>query len=225
MTTPIITDWQLYQQKMIDELSQELLPELLPYVEQGSLGEQLRHPLLYQVPLLNNGAANRLYKIKVLEVVRALGEENWNKYVWIHERPYRIDAFIKVADKMSDRCYWETLAVIWSDTENGWQNLSEWQRLFDSDRPERRYLMDTFDFQAYSNLPDVVTVYRGCQKNQNENDLSWTLDKEKAQFFAKRLGKKGIVLEKSVKKNQIVAVLLGRNEQEVIITERGARND
>jgi len=225
MTTPIITDWQLYQQKMIDELSQELLPELLPYVEQGSLGEQLRHPLLYQVPLLNNGAANRLYKFKVLEVVRALGEENWNKYVWLHERPYRIDAFIKVADKMSDRCYWETLAVIWSDTENGWQNLSEWQRLFDSDRPERRYLMDTFDFQAYSNLPDVVTVYRGCQKNQNENGLSWTLDKEKAQFFAKRLGKKGIVLEKSVKKNQIVAVLLGRNEQEVIITERGARND
>ncbi len=85
--------------------------------------------------------------------------------------------------------------------------------------------MDTYDFQAYSNLPDVVTVYRGCQKNQNENGLSWTLDKEKAQFFATRLGKQGIVLEKTVKKNQIVAVLLGRNEQEVIITERSARND
>lgn len=224
MTTPIITDWQLYQERMKDELSQELLPELLPYVEQGSLGEQLRHPLLYQVPLLNNGGANRLYKFKLQETQRALAEGNWNSYVWLHERPYRIDAFIEVADKMSDRCYWETLAVIWSDTENGWQNLSEWQRLFDSDRPERRYLMDEFDFQAYSNLPDVVTVYRGCQKNQNENGLSWTFDKEKAQFFATRLGKQGIVLEKTVNKNQIVAVLLGRNEQEVIITERGASN-
>jgi hypothetical protein len=223
--TNLITDWQLYQERIKDELSQELLPELLPYVEQGSMGEQLRHPLLYQVPLLNNGAANRLYKYKVQETQRALKQRNWTKYVWLHERPYRIDAFIEVADKMSDRNYWEHLACIWADTENGWQNLSEWQRLFDSDRPERRYLMDTYDFQAYSNLPDMVTVYRGCQKNQNENGLSWTFDKEKAQFFATRLGKKGIVLEKSVNKNQIVAVLLGRNEQEVIITERSARND
>jgi hypothetical protein len=224
--TNLITDWQLYQERIKDELSQELLPELLPYVEQGSLGEQLRHPLLYQVPLLNNGGANRLYKFKVEETQRALAEGNFTKYVWLHERPYRIDAFIEVANKMTDRCYWETLSVIWSDTENGWQNLSEWQRLFDSDRPEKRYLMDEDDnYETYSNLPDVVTVYRGCQKNQNENGLSWTLNKERAQFFANRLGKQGIVLEKTVKKNQIVAVLLGRNEEEVIITERSARND
>jgi hypothetical protein len=215
-----VDDWKLYQLIIQDELAQELLPELLPYVEQGSLGEQLRHPLLYQVPLLNNGGANRLYKYKVQETQRALAESDWKQYIWLHERPYRVDAFIEVADKMSDRCYWETLAAIWSDTENGWQNLSEWQRLFDSDRPERRYLMDEDDFDAYSNLPDVVTVYRGCQKNQNENGLSWTLDKSRADFFAHRLRDNGVVLEKKVSKNQIVAVLLGRNEQEVIIIER-----
>lgn len=225
MTTPFPTDWQLYEERIKEELSQELLPELLPYVEQGSLGEQLRHPLLYQVPLLNNGAANRLYKYKVQETERALATRNWEKYVWLHERPYRIDAFTEIADKMKDTLYWELLAVIWSDTENGWQNLPAWQRAFDSDRPERRNLMNQFEVQAYSNLPDEVTVYRGCQKNQNEDGLSWTLDKSKADFFAHRLRKDGVILEKKVSKNQILAVLLGRNEQEVIITERSARND
>ena len=225
MTTPNISDFEQYETMIKDQLSQELLPELRPYLEQGAMGEQLRHPLIYQVPLLNNGAANSLYKFKVKETQRALAESNYNKYVWLHERPYRFDAFVEVADKMSDRRYWETLSVIWSDTENGWQNLSEWQRLFDSDRPERKYLMDEFEFHAYSNLPKTVTLYRGCQKNQNENGLSWTFEKEKAEFFAHRLKKNGIVLEKTVKKNQIVAVLFGRNEQEAIITERSLLND
>ncbi len=217
-------NWKEYKTMIKEQLAQELLPELRPYLEQGAMGEQLRHPLIYQVPLINNGAANQIYKFKVEETQRALAEGNYNKYVWLHERPYRFDAFVEVADKMTDRRYWETLSTIWSDTENGWQNLSEWERLFDSDRPERRYVMDEEEFFYYEKLPDSVTVYRGCQKNQNENGLSWTFDKEKAQFFATRLKKNGIVLERTVSKNQIVAVLLGRGEQEAIITERSFAN-
>ena len=225
MTMPNINDFKQYEAMIKEQLSQELLPELRPYLEQGAMGEQLRHPLIYQVPLLNNGAANHLYKFKVEETQRALKESNWTKYIWLHERPYRLDAFIEIADKMKDRDYWQFLVAIWSDTENGWQNLSEWQRLFDSDRPERKHLMLEEEFYYYQKLPDTVTVYRGCQKNQNENGLSWTFDKEKAQFFATRLKKNGIVLEKTVSKNQIVAVLLGRGEQEAIITERSLLND
>jgi len=68
------------------QLAQELLPELRPYLEQGAMGEQLRHPLIYQVPLINNGAANQIYKFKVEETQRALAEGNYNKYVWLHEQ-------------------------------------------------------------------------------------------------------------------------------------------
>jgi hypothetical protein len=219
------TDWQQYETLIKEQLSQELLPELRPYVEEGAMGEQLRHPFIYQVPLINYGAANHLYKFKVEETQRALKEKNWTKYIWLHERPYRIDAFIEINDRLTDRNYWQFLVAIWSDTENAWQNLSEWKRLFGSDRPERKHLMDEEEFYYYQKLPDMVTVYRGCQKGQNENGLSWTFDKDKAEFFAHRLKKNGIVLKKRVSKNQILAVLLGRGENEAIITERILAND
>jgi len=218
MTMPNINDFKQYEAMIKEQLSQELLPELRPYLEQGAMGEQLRHPLIYQVPLINNGAANHLYKFKVAETQRALKESNWTKYIWLHERPYRIEAFIEIADKMKDRDYWQFLVAIWSDTENAWQNLAQWQRLFNSDRPEKKHLMDEEEFFYYQKLPDTVTVYRGCQRGVNEKGLSWTFDKEKAKFFAQRLKKdNSIVIQATVDKKQVIAVLLGRNEQEAII--------
>lgn len=41
------------------------------------------------------------------------------------------------------------------------------------------------DFKAYLNLPEKLTVYRGCSTNSVDG-LSWTFDIKKAKFFAKR---------------------------------------
>ena len=80
-------------------------------------------------------------------------------------------------------------------------------------------MMDEEDDNILRSLPELVTIYRGCQKGINENGLSWSLDKSKAEFFANRFGKKGIILERTVSKNDIVAVLTGRGESEVIWEE------
>jgi hypothetical protein len=74
-------------------------------------------------------------------------------------------------------------------------------------------------------LPEEVTIYRGCTKGLNENGISWTLNKEKAQWFSTRLLRKGatpIVLERTVPKSDIIALFNGRNEFEVVyIPKRG----
>ena len=80
--------------------------------------------------------------------------------------------------------------------------------------------MDEEEDNILRSLSDEVIIYRGCQKGLNENGLSWTLDKSKAKFFANRFGKKGIILEKKIPKSDIVAVLLGRGEFEVIWEEK-----
>lgn len=41
------------------------------------------------------------------------------------------------------------------------------------------------DYKAYLDLPDILTVHRGCSTNSIDG-LSWTTDFEKAKFFAKR---------------------------------------
>jgi hypothetical protein len=93
--------------------------------------------------------------------------------------------------------------------------------LLSSNRSSRHYLMGEDEDNLLRSLPEKVTIYRGCQKRINEDGLSWSLDKSIAKFFANRFGKKGIILKKTVSKKDIVALLTGRGESEVIFLERG----
>ena len=197
-------------------MNEELHSDLVPFLEDGALGKQLRHPLVYLVPMWDNGRANAYYAQKVRDSKLALEEKRYSSFIYLHERPYRLDAFIQVADQLTDSEYWKLLGSIWTDTENQWQNLDKWSELLNSDRPSKNYLMNEEEDQFLRSLPDNVVVYRGCQKGQNENGLSWTLKPEKAKFFANRLGKRGIVLQRTISREQIVAVFLGRNEWEVV---------
>ena len=202
--------------------TEELHPDLVPYVSDGPLGKQLRHPLVYQIGMWGNGLANAYYLQKINDVEKALQNKKYDSYVWLHERPYRIEAFQEIEHLLSDTAYWKLVADIWTDTENQWQNHQEWKDLLGSDRSSRNYLMDEKEFNTLLALPDVVTIYRGCQKGINEHGLSWTLDKSIAQWFSTRLDRDGepIVLERTVAKSDIIAVFTGRGESEVIFLER-----
>lgn len=193
-----------------------LNPDLEPYLEDGVIGRQLRHPLVYQVPLWSNGHANALYEQKVKAVKDAFANNKYSSYIFLHERPYRLNAFSLIQSKLSDTQYWSLLSEIWTDTENQWQGLDKWKQLLLSNRPSRHYLMNEEEFNLLQSLPDEVTIYRGCQKGINEDGLSWTLNKSKAKFFANRFSKEGIILEREIPKSDIIAVLLGRGESEVI---------
>jgi hypothetical protein len=199
------------------EISEPLHSDLIAYMETSDAGwAMLRHPLVYQVPFFSNGSANAYYKQKRKAVEEALEKKNYKQFVWLFERPYRVEAFIKIADQLNDTDYWRLLSDIWIDTENQYAYLKEWKKLLSSKRSNRHYMMDEEEDNILRSLADEVTIYRGCQKGLNEDGLSWSLDKSKAKFFANRFGKKGIILERKIPKSDIVAVLLGRGESEVI---------
>lgn len=203
--------------QVVAEHSEPLHPDLLPYLE-TSRGEweMLRHPLVYQVPFRSNGSANAQYAEKLKALKEAVGSWKWSEYVFLHERPYRVAAFKDIQKQLGDPTYWQLLTQIWVDTENQYAYLKDWKKLLASDRGDRHDMMNDEDRQALRSLPDEVTIYRGCQKGLNENGLSWTLDKSKAEFFANRFGKKGIILERKISKSEIVALLTVRGETEII---------
>ena len=206
--------------KTFEEHSQILHPDLVPYLdEHPELEIILRHPLVYQVPLWSNGSANKIYEHKKKEIKRVLLEKDYRTYVWLHERPHRLTAFEKISDELTDVNYWKLVSSIWTDTENSYADYKKWRSLFSSKRSSKHYLMDEKEDQLLRSLPDEVVIYRGCQKNLNENGLSWSLDKSTAEFFANRFNQKGIILEKKVSKKDIVAVFTGRGEAEVIFND------
>lgn len=200
--------------------------DLLPYYEPHALNGMgsLRHPLVYQVPFRANGLANEQLRMKKAQLESAVKAKNWSQVVWLHERPYRVDALWEIRRHLPDAEYWKIVGSAWVDTENAWANLDKWRALFGSPRPKRENLMDWDEQMAYESLAPVVTIYRGCQQGLNEDGLSWTLNKSVAERFANRLNKDGIVLEREVEKSDIIAVFTGRNEFEVIIgTTKGEK--
>lgn len=73
---------------------------------------------------------------------------------------------------------------------------------------------------------DMVTIYRGVRVNDYKG-LSWTVDKSKAEWFAKRFGineEKGYVFTGQIKKKDIIAFFDNRNEEEVVCDYRKVKD-
>ena len=65
-------------------------------------------------------------------------------------------------------------------------------------------------------------MYRGVTSHNADNlkALSWTLDRNKAAWFAHRFGEDGTVYEAQIPKQHIWALLNSRGESEVIVDPR-----
>ena len=209
--------------RLLHDRDTPLVPELEQYLEDTGnfIGMVLKHPLVFQVPFHSAALANRQLEYKRKALHKALADEKWMTAVWIHERPYRILVLQEFAEDMDDHIFWEVLGAIWTDSENIWQNDAEWRELWASDRPGREFSMDEDDRAALQDLPDTITVYRGCIAEENEDGLSWTTEERVATFFAKRFAElrngEALVLCGEVSKEDVLAYTQGRGEYEVIV--------
>lgn len=83
------------------------------------------------------------------------------------------------------------------------------------------------DKSVFDSLPDLVTIYRGTSLDEYEKQeygQSWTLSKEKAEFFAYKYnhfheGTKRVVVSTQLTKNDIFAYTSERDEEECLINE------
>ena len=134
----------------------ELHRDLVPYLAESEvLGEVLKAPLVFMVPYLPVMAhlANEMYRTKTEGIHRAEAERNWHRIVWLHEKPYRLLAFLSIRDRLSDREYWEALGSIWIGTENLHDDQEQWLGALTAQRPGRaRWLMDDADRATLAEL-------------------------------------------------------------------------
>lgn len=84
---------------------------------------------------------------------------------------------------------------------------------------DKEYVMNQEELKLYDSLPDEITIYRGVEKNKKNSTkaLSWTLNKDKAKWFATRYEDKGIMFTAKIKKEDVLAYFNSRKEEEVVI--------
>jgi hypothetical protein len=193
-----------------------LLPELQSrFYKVG----HLHHPLVIGLYLDAARAAwyNETYLQKSDWLEKARAQQDWRTYLYTHERAYRFYAFLDINRGLDDQQYWELLADIWTDSENVWPFRSDWQWLWNSDRPMKRAAMREDERARLDDLPDVITIYRG-QPKRNARGMSWSLVRGTAAWFAGRRPAygDGWLLTATVNKRDVHAFKNDRNEQEII---------
>lgn len=204
---------------------EELDVDLVPYLgEVETLGLVLKAPLVFMVPYLPALAAtvNRGYRMKREAVAAAEAEGKWQRVLWLHEKPYRMTVFLRVRDQMSDRDYWQALGSLWLETENLHEDQAEWIAVLNASRPSRaQWLMDETERAALAGLDEQLTVYRGFRRPGRHLAPSWTLDRARAEWFARRPldphGSKGYLATATVAKTSVIAYFAGRGEQEIVL--------
>lgn len=216
-------------------------PELEPYVEHIDLFGRgdipiLRHPLVYSIPLGPPGLVNEQFRTKKAALERYEAKEDWHTVVFLHERPYRVDILYRLAyrldmeQRLTPELFWRLCREVWIDTENAGHLSDVWDALFEeffSDGHE--HMMDDEEKAYLAALTEPITVYRGCVEGVNEDGLSWTLHRGQAMWFALRFHeiKEGgipVVLKAQVNRDEIVAYLTGRNEEEILLFPETVRN-
>jgi hypothetical protein len=202
------------------QTKEDLHKDLVDYLEDGDMFPMLRHPLVFHVPYFENMNAiiNKQYTHKKMLLKKYIKDGDLGGYLFAHERPYRLNAFMKINHKFSDKEYWKNLNSIWTDSENIYQNIFSWKHLLNSDRKCKESFMSKGDLKFFKNLPETLTIYRGCTKGLNENGYSYTTERTQAEWFANRFRNgEAKVVELKVKKKDVFAYTNSRSENEIII--------
>lgn len=216
-----IDDYERASQRVIDGLN----PEIQRHVCKIDGSYWIHCPLLIMFGISQHPPEliNDAYRRKKALAEKLLANIRFDPlgYLVLIEKPYRLDAFIEIQDRLSDAQYWRNLEFVFSITEYVHENSAKWLSLLNSKRRFRPLMMMRKDRKIFKTLPETITIYRGYQhgKFRHKMGLSWTLLKEKAIWFAHWRSENGSpkVVAGSCRKTDVFCYTNGREEQEIII--------
>jgi len=231
------------QQESLEELmgkTEDLHEDLIDHIDRDSpVGDFLRHPLLVTLYMEDmNAYYNYQYLGKRKQADKALKKKDWNRWIWLHERPFRLDAFLFICSDLPANTYWQLLRDIWIDVEGPSVNQDIWLELFNRPYPKRRKMMTGKERRALydAGKSGELNIYRGYVTGIDDDDsfnndyedsidresgISWTLDYNKAEWFAQRFLVKGrgvgLVAEAICKPKDVIAYFESRGEKEIVV--------
>ena len=175
-----------------------------------------------------------IYKINTLRdrLKKSVEEKDWNKVFYILPKQSRLMWLNANKDLFDDsKAYYDFLKEAWILTEFPMQSYDNYEDavidFYYFDDP--RLMMDEEEKKVFDGLPKIVKIYRGIrvddELDENNIGLSYTFNKEKAEWFAKRFSQDGkgtpTLIEATIDKDDILSVFLDRDEDEVLVNPDG----
>ena len=138
-------------------------------------------------------------------------------FIYIN-KAYHLLFFKLINEYLDEKEFGEYLAYVWVSSENPNQDinvsLKEIKKWFK--RANKLYLMNEEDYNYYKTLPNKIKIYRGVANGRNPKGISYTDNKETAEWFMNRFGKNGYLIEKEIDKKDIAAYFNTRGEKVIV---------
>ena len=226
---------------------EDLHPDLAECIEDAGFMVFVKHPLVVTTYFeMQNAFLNAQYENKKKAVAEAELTKNWETYIWLHERPFRLDAFLSIRHHLGPKRYFRLLREVWTDSENPSVNKDIWLMLFNNPdivefpkdfikASRSRYLMTPAErkvkvklriqHMGVSAVRKPTRIYRGYHDDgtgdiDGTDGLSWTLSYEKAEWFSTRLmvrGDTAMVVHGECDPDDMIGYFQDRGEDEVVI--------
>lgn len=130
-----------------------------------------------------------------------------------------LDLFFRKAKLLSNPRYWELMRTVWI-AAGSTETAQQFRTLMKSGRPCRSWFMTPEDAEALDKMEFPITVWRAYDAIRYpmiDPGISWTLDREWCEGYAKSKGR--IVKQREVYRNEIFAYVTRRSEEEIIILD------
>jgi len=193
--------------------------------EMGNGMTFIKHPLinLPYVPQMN-AYNNALYRDKLKVVTELESNKEYEKAIWIYERPFRAQIFNRYTKVMEREQAARLMLDVWQDCEHPYGDRDLWREMFNSYR-DTDALSRTRTHLIKEGVEEI-TLYRGMgsaevnRKKTGNWGMSWTLDRDIAVWFARRY--RGVykgtpaVAEARFNVRSVFCYMPERGEQEVV---------
>lgn len=188
-------------------------------------------PVFTSLPIEEVISAKEELRLKELQAGR------FSHYLFLTEKPYRLDALLELAQAgefdSDPAAYWALVGRFWVDSDID-ESHTVWSDLLQMDLPGRLQMTSETDRDVLSALPEQVQIWRGFAASSGDiapehalGGHSWSLSEDVARRFARSFaGPSGrpALARATLPKDRILALLLGRGEEEVVCFPADVQN-
>lgn len=157
-------------------------------------------------------------RIEKAELVHSITRLMCNKFLLVF--------FKHVREYLGPEDYASGLREAWLMTEfpNADPNLTLAEKVRYFRKADPKILMSKSDYARFLSLPDEIVVYRGINRKGSYKGLSWTTDRERAEWFASRWKINSAVYKATIAKADVLAYFGERDEEEIVLDSRKLKN-
>ena len=153
-------------------------------------------------------------KQKVLQRDSKIVKQLMKSWESQHDRDAFLKLFLQKMNNLSDQRYWELLRTVWI-LSGGLDSIKTFRKLLKSNRKHQYYFSTPEEQERFRNMDENFIVYRACN-DDNDGGISWTLYKAYAEQYKIDFNKEKVI-EQTVNKEDVYAIIERNKEEEIII--------